>query len=322
MKNLHICYLTGLCAMLVAATAVACDSTGLSKTPRATFSKIACLDVNGDDRINEQDAQDPGELPDFNADDERDQQDAEFLLGVDIALAPNTEACSEDAPDEPEYAVAHGYFSPAEVSCDQGDEPVLLVGVGGGVVNLKDKASAAGIREVISDLQDRYDDEGVDTLSVLAGPAMAGAQNVHTGMEDWTTNVVRVYLERYPCLRAAIVGHSHGAVTADVVAARLEDQYADRFVVVVDLDRVDELYTGDTASRPDVVPVFNVHESNDPTLSGEPYESPNVENWDASDEQGPESGDKGGDLKPVNHTTIDNSESVRDRIVDEVLERS
>ena len=320
--HLQFRYFLGLCSLFAAMAMVACDATGLSKTPRATFSQIACLDINGDDRINEQDAQDPSELPDFNADDERDEQDAAFLQGVDIELDPNADPCGEDAPDEPEYAVAHGYFSPAEVSCDDGDEPVLLVGVGGGVVNLKDRGSAAGIREIVSDLQDAYDDEDVDTLAVLAGPAMAGAVNIYAGMEAWMTNVTRVYLDRYPCLRVVLVGHSHGGTTVDVVASRLEDQYADRFVAVVDVDRVDELYTGDTQSRPDVVPVFNIFETNDGALKGDPYDSPNAENWDASGEQAPENGDSGGDLKPVNHTTIDNSQSVRDRIVDEVMERS
>jgi hypothetical protein len=71
-----------------------------------------------------------------------------------------------------------------------------------------------------------------------------------------------------------------------------------------------------------MAPVFNIFETNDPTLSGKPYGSPNVENWDASSEQAPAGGDDGGELKPVNHTTIDNSESVRDRVVAEVMERS
>lgn len=311
-----------LCLLLLATLAVACNATGLSNSPRATFSRVACLDVNGDDRINGQDAADPSKLPDFNADDDRDAEDAAFVQDVDIALDPNANPCAEDAPDEPEYAVAHGYFSPAEVACDEGDKPVLLVGIGGGVVNLKDKGSAAGIREVVDDLQGAYDDDGVGTLAVLAGPTLAGAANIHNGMEDWLTNVTRVYLNKYQCLRVVLIGHSHGAVTADVVAARLEDEYADRFVAVVDIDRVDELYIGDTQSRPDVVPVFNAYETNDPALSGAPYESPNVENWDASAEQGPSEGDEGGESAIVNHTTIDNSDAVLNRILDEVIERS
>jgi hypothetical protein len=320
---LHICYLIGALALVGAMAALACNATGLSKTPRATFSKLACLDQNDDGRINFEDAEDFSRLPDFNADSERDQQDAAFLLGVDIPLDPSANPCGEGTSDEPEYAVGHGYFSSAEVSCDQGDRPVLLLGIGGGVVNTKDKGSAAGVREMISDLQEAYDDADVETLTLLAGPTLEGAENIHTGMELWLTNAVHVYLERYPCLRVVIVGHSLGATTGDVVAARLEGQYGDRFVVVVDVDRIDNvLYIGDKVSRPKVAPVFNIYETNDPTLSGHPYDSSNAENWDASDRQGPENGDKGGELKPVNHTTIDNSDSVRERIVAEVIGRS
>jgi len=306
----------------VALLAMACNDTGLSKTPRATFSEVACLDVNGDHRINSGDAADPSKLPDFNADNRRNAEDAAFLENVDIELKPDANVCGKGTPDEPEFAVAHGYFSPAEVSCADGNEPVLLLGIGGGVVNLKDRGSAAGIRQIVSDLQVSYDKRHIDTLTVLGGPTVAGAPNIHTAAEQWLTNVVRVYLEKYPCLRVVIVGHSHGAVTADVVAAHLEPQYAGRFIVDVDLDRVEALYTGDTQSRPTVIPVFNVYETNDPALSGHPYDAPNAENWDASGEQGPAAGDEGGPLKQVNHTTIDNSRSVRERIVAEVMERS
>jgi hypothetical protein len=318
-----LCYLVLAAAAMLALAAVACqNTTGLSKTPRATFSKIACLDVNKDNVINDTDAADPSKLPDFNADDTRDEQDAAFVKGLDIQLNPHANACGKDSPDEPEYAVGHGFFKSSDVSCDQGATPVLIVGIGGGVVNLKDKGSAAGIREIMDDLQDQYDDGDVETISVLAGPAMAGATNIHSGMEQFMTHAVQVYLDRYPCLRAVVIGHSHGAVTGDVVTSRLEGEYGDRFIVIVDLDRVSELYTGDTQSRPTQVSVFNVYETNDPTLSGAPYDAPNAENWDASGEQGPEHGDEGGALKPVNHTTIDNSKSVRDRIVQEVIERS
>ena len=55
---------------------------------------------------------------------------------------------------------------------------------------------------------------------------------------------------------------------------------------------------------------------------GAPRDAPYAENWDASGEKGPENGDQGGPLKPVNHTTIDNSESVKQRIVDDVMQRS
>ena len=50
------------------------------------------------------------------------------------------------------------------------------------------------------------------------------------------------------------------------------------------------------------------------------HNQPNVENWDASGEEGPSKGDQGGDLKAIDHGNIDNSPDVLDRIKDEVLE--
>ena len=50
-------------------------------------------------------------------------------------------------------------------------------------------------------LQKAYDDRSVQTIGVVAGPAIAGAANVHSAMEEWMTHAVRVYLERFPCLK-------------------------------------------------------------------------------------------------------------------------
>jgi hypothetical protein len=136
------------------------------------------------------------------------------------------------------------------------------------------------------------------------------------------THAVQVYLDRYPCLQVLLLGHSHGAVTADVVASRLEGRYAARIIEVVDVDRVDALYTGDTQSRPKQVRVFNIYEHNGGVLQGAPYDAANADNWDASGEQAPKDGDKGGPLQPVIHTTIDNSKSVKQRIIDDAMARS
>ena len=68
--------------------------------------------------------------------------------------------------------------------------------------------------------------------------------------------------------------------------------------------------------------MFNIYQTNDGSAPGTAYDSPNAENWDASGEQAPENGDKGGALKPVSHTTIDNSEAVKQRIVREELQRA
>lgn len=308
-----------------AAFAVACNTSGLSKQPRATFSQIACLDINGDDRITAEDANaDRSELPDFNADGDRDDTDAAFLYGLDIPLDPDrdTSGCPDRKNENPEYLVAHGYFSPAEVSCEGGDYAVLLLGVGGGEVQLRDDSKARGVRQILDALQQEYDDRGVQTIGVVAGPRVVGGENYFGAMEQWLTHATEVYLERYPCLRVVLVGHSWGAVTTDVVASRLEAEYADRIAAVVAVDRYEGLYEGDVTARPRVVSVFNIYQLNSGIFNGAPYDAANAENWDATGEQGPAEGDEGGDSTAITHTNLDNSETVRDRIVVEVMERT
>jgi hypothetical protein len=303
----------------------ACNSSGLSNQPRATFSQLACLDKNGDHRLNSGDATDLASVPDFNGDRKHGADDAAFFTGIDIELDPAAQAdvCSKSSPIGPEYEVAHGYFEPANVSCANNARPVLLVGVGGGIKDLTDKGQAAGVRSVIDGLQKSYDARGVDTIAVIAGPAMSGAVQPNSAMEAWMTNAVRVYFDRYPCIRAVLVGHSHGGVTVDVIAAHLEDRYAARFIDVVELDRNEYFYSGDTTSKPTQAHVFSIYETTSDILKGVPYlGAPNAELWDASHELGPENGDKGGALKPVTHTTIDNSQAVKLRIIDDVISRS
>src|SRR5574338_349539 len=218
---------------------VACNSSGLSNRPRATFAQIACLDVNGDNQLNAADASDLSKVPDFNGDRKHDEQDAAFLQGVDIPLSADRDksGCDKPSGKAPEYEVAHGYFDPASVSCDGGKKAVLVVGVGGGVVNLRDSGDAAGVRSIVDGLLSAYDDKGIETIAVISGPAITGAAQLHGSMEQWMTHAVQVYLDRYPCIRVLLLGHSHGAVTADVVASHLEGQYADRFIEVIDIDR-------------------------------------------------------------------------------------
>ena len=304
---------------------VACNSSGLSSQPRATFSQLACLDKNGDHRLNEADAANLASVPDFNGDRSHDKNDAAFLTGIDIALDPaaQSDACGSASKVGPEYEVAHGYFEPSTVSCEGNAHPVLLVGIGGGVKDLKDKGDAAGVRSVIDGLQKSYKSRHAETIAVIAGPAMFGAVQANTSMEQWMTNAVRVYFDRYPCIRAVLVGHSHGAVTTDVIAAALEEHYPGRFIEDVELDRSEFAYGGDTQSKPKQVHVLSIFETSSGPLSGVPYTgAPNAELWDASGEMGPANGDKGGAMKPVTHTTIDNAASVKQRIVDDVIARS
>jgi hypothetical protein len=293
---------------------VACNTSGLSEAPRATFSQIACLDVNGDDVLDSRDAGDPDELPDFNADFTRDEDDAGFLFGIDIPLDPARDKSCDDEKKNPEYLVAHGYIEPSDVSCGEDDAPVLLLGIGGGVQNVRDKGDASGVRSIVDALQKEYHDNDRETIGVIAGQAVIGAQNGHSAMEQWLTHAIQVYFERFPCISVVIVGHSHGAIIADVVGARIEQQYPGRIIAVVKVDRVGEdVYIGDLGARAMTAPVFNIYQSNVPGLSGYPEDRANVENWDASALTD--------DGEPISHTSLDNSEEARERIVDEVSGR-
>ena len=75
-------------SVAVIAALTACNVSGISNQPRATFSQLGCLDANNDHRLNAQDAIDPSKVPDFNADFAHDADDAAFLRGIDIPLDP------------------------------------------------------------------------------------------------------------------------------------------------------------------------------------------------------------------------------------------
>jgi hypothetical protein len=325
MATRRILQIAAVSALLAGVSAlVACDSeTGLSKLPNAAYAQLECYDINGDHVLNDQDAADPAKLPDFDNNGKHDALDAAFFKGIDIPLnpQPQNEACTHANKDwGPEYFVAHS-SKPATVDCSAGGpKPVLLYGAGGGVSNLKH--DAAGVRSMLDGLQKAYAKRDVQTLAVVSGESIIAGEKPQVAMEQWSTHTVQTYLDRYPCLRVLLLGHSHGSVTVNHIAAQLEPQYASRMIEVVDVDRIDVLYTGDTTSWPQQVHLFNIYETNDDKLKGSPHDAPNTENWDASGDNGPKNGDEGGALEPVNHTTIDNSSSVKQRIIDDVMRRS
>ena len=307
-----------LAAIAVVLMATRC----LGDSHARAYAQIACADVNNDNRLNDGDATEPARLPDFNGDGLHDDADAAFLRGIDISLDPAARqaACSQQNGDVgPDWSVLEP--GTRGLSCDGDDRAVLILGIGGGVTNLRQN-DAAGVKKVIGDATSAFEEKGVRTVTVLSGQALISGAAANSAMELWVAHATQVMLDAYPCLRVVMIGHSHGAIVADVAAAKLEAGYADRFVEVVNLDRVEPLYAGDTQTWPSRIRIFNVHESNDPGLSGAARDAQNVENWDATGEKAPENGDKGGALKPVDHTTIDNSESVRKRIVDDVVGHS
>lgn len=299
----------------------ACNESGLAEKPRANFAHLACLDVNGDSRINASDAGDPSALPDFNADDDHDDFDASFVERVEIALAPDAKQACEEAPDaNPEYLVAHDFLEDADVTCAPGDRAVLVVGIAGGVDDLTDDDQAAGVREIVNATISRLEGADIQTIGVVAGAAFYGAENAHAAMESWLTNAIAVYLDAFPCLDVATVGFSHGGVTVTAVASGLEDAgLSDRIVVTVILDRIEDYYNGDLTSMPHSSALVSVYQRNTP--GGAPVDGATVFNYDASQDTAPADDGKDSEL-PVTHVTIDNSKAVRDLIANVVLARA
>ena len=244
MKTTVLVTLALLFAGLVTA---ACNSSGLAEKPRANFAHLACLDVNGDGRINAEDADHVEDLADFNADDERDAFDAAFVEGVDIALAPDAQQACDDGSDvAPEYLVAHDFLQNADVTCAPGDRAVLVVGVAGGVDDLKDDGQAAGVREIVNTVIGKLEREDVQTIGVIAGSALYGAENSHAAMEEWLTNAVTVYLDALPLPRRGDGRIQPRRRQRARCRARLEQAgRQDRIVASVMLDRIEAYYGGD-----------------------------------------------------------------------------
>ncbi|HWQ28228.1 MAG TPA: hypothetical protein VNN12_04315, partial [Dehalococcoidia bacterium] len=131
--------------------------------------------------------------------------------------------------------------------------------------------------------------------------------------EQWLALVVAERLETSPCLRAVLVGHSYGAVTATSVAAALEERFPDR-VAAVALDRATQLYGRPGPPMPKRAPVLNIYQLNE-GWHGVPIRGANVVNVNASSAVAPVDGAAGGPLRTVWHNNLDDAAVVRERAV-------
>ncbi len=289
---------------------------------RSQLVQIACLDANADGRVDAGDA-DSDELPDITGDGAVDDTDRAVVREVDFALPEGTPpGCAAGQPI-PDWQAS----SPASPDCDAGEAGVVVLGGGGGGPDpnrgLDDPTLAAGLRWIGAQIEATLDAEGVHTQLVAITPGFNGTDGKALDAEAWGSAYLRVALAQTPCLRVILIGHSFGGAMVETIATRLEDAgLGDRIVLTVLVETINAFYPGDVAAMPQTSPVFNVYQRNDSLLRGRAIEQANVENWDASGEQGPELGDEGGDLVPVVHTNIDNSQAVADRVRERVLERS
>jgi hypothetical protein len=121
-----------------------------------------------------------------------------------------------------------------------------------------------------------------------------------------------------PCLRAVLLGHSHGGVTVTSVGAAIEERYPGRLFGVL-IDRTIALYDRPADEMPASMPLLNLYQLNE-GWHGVALDLPNVTNVDESGERAPVApSDGGGGPALVSHKTLDDAPDVQRRVVHAVM---
>lgn len=269
---------------------------GLSGPRDGRAVQMACVDANGDGRLNAGDGND--------------------LSGIDVQLAAG--ACGGPSRHRDYFAGAPSDSSAD--NCAAPRQPMLIVVIGGGGTNLLDSSSgvSVGLLDIRNLLYDRAAQAGVASTTVLAAAAIAGADLPQTRMEQW----LRLDLERRllasPCLRAVLIGHSHGGVAVTSVIAALEGAFTGRLYGAV-IDRSTALYDHPAPEMPHVAPLLNVFQLNE-GWHGVPLNQPNVIDADESNEIAPKDPRVGREpVVTVTHTNLDDSTGVQMFIVERIV---
>jgi hypothetical protein len=294
-------------ASFVISLGVACEAEQLRAVKRfneeAEPIQVACLDFNGDRAVNADDA-DPSTLVDITGDGEVNDADVSLLRSVDFGLPNGRPECEGAEGAETDWQVSE----PPELDCGAGDRGVLLLAIGGGAVDLKDPESAAGVRWMVEEIASDLD---VPTQMASIAPSLGSTAEPQPYAEQWTAAFVSQRLREQPCLKVSMFGHSLGGSTATAVAADLEAQgFADQILLTGLIDRVTVGHSG-SQSIPQSSPVFNAWlPAPDRGVAGHEIEQANVENFSVEGLEAPEDGEEGGEMVPITHTNIDNSEDV------------
>jgi hypothetical protein len=259
---------------------------------------IACRDVNGDLRIDEDDA-------------------AEFAgLAITLEGAPQATVsggCGDYRRDE-----YRGPAPEAYEDCDDASAGSLLIwAVGSAGTDLLDPSAgeSLGMLPILNDALARAAADGIPVRIVISASAIYGATPPQTSMERWVAHQIAAELDAVPCLRAVIIGHSHGGATVTSVAAAIEDEYADRLLGVL-IDRTIALYDRPATEIPAQAVLLNFYQTNE-GWHGDYIDAPNVVNSDESTERAPVAlSDGGGGFAVVSHKTLDDAPGAQRRIVD------
>lgn len=261
---------------------------------------LSCLDGNRDDVI-----------------EAGDQPPATSGLITPIALKPG-EACIDPAhhSDFHEGSPSNYYA----FNCASSPPPALLVVIGSAGTDLLDLSSgeSLGLIDITNAVQARATAAKISTAPVLAASALFGAEQPQTAMEQWIEHDLSAVLDNLPCLRAVLIGNSHGGVTVTSVTAALDAQYGRRLFGVL-VDRTIALYDRPAIELPVETLLLNVFQTNE-GWHGSAIDAPNVVNLDESAERAPIApSDGGGAAVMVTHKTLDDSPPVQQRIEDAIL---
>lgn len=244
--------------------------------------QLSCLDADGDELL--------------TADD-----DSRFE-GLEIALDPE-KACVDSAGRADFYVTDNGPIDCATTTYPAG----LIVLVGGGGTDLLQgsEGESLGLLKMRNDVQPARE-AGAYIQTIISASAIFGAVPPQGSMERYLTAEIGRRLEAAPCLRAVVIGHSHGGVVVTAVLAALEDRFADRLFGVL-IDRSAALYGGDPVAMPQRAHLLNVFQLNE-GWHGVAIDQPNVENLDESALYAPLAPSDGGTGSGrVSHKTLDDA---------------
>ena len=270
---------------------------GLTTSRHGIATLISCLDTNGDGQI--------------------DGDDGDALDGLHIPLVEG-KGCADPAHHRDFYV-----GDPTDTDgyrCDAAQPPLLIIAVGSALTDLYDTkvGESLGVLDIVNALQARATAAGIASTPILSGSAISSADEPQTRMEQWLTLDLTQRMTALPCLRVALIGHSHGGVAVTSVVAALEDRFPGRMFATI-IDRTIALYDRDAEELPVATPLLNLFQLNE-GWHGVAIDQPNVTNVDASSERAPVApSDGGGGPALVSHKTLDDATAVQQRVVDGVI---
>ena len=269
---------------------------GLRTSRGGNTQLLACLDEDGDGTLTSTD---------------------DVIFG-DLIIELQEGSCG-DASRRADY-YAGSPSKDADYNCDADEAPALLVSVGSAGTDLLDPSAgeSMGALQILNDIQHAASSVDIATLPILTTSSIFGANPPQRSLELLLAQEIAHRLDEMPCLRAVLIGHSHGGATVTAVAAALDEKYAARVFGVL-IDRTTALYDRPETEFPSQILLLNVFQTNQ-GWHGELLPLANVYNIDQSYERAPVAlSDGGGALAPVGHKTLDDAAGTQRIILDAVI---